>query len=108
MDTLATIGEKINRNENIRNLVFFSSDITLLYPILQAKNCAATIARLVQHSSLVEEGVNWDQASLYLARTLTRDRVRELKLQEVILAWRNAGGRRKEDPLTDKNLKEAL
>ena len=73
MDTLATIGEKINRNENIRNLVFFSNNMTLLYPILQAKNCAATIARLVQHSSLVEEGVNRDQASLYLARTLTKE-----------------------------------
>ena len=30
------------------------------------------------------EGVNWDQAALYLALTLARERVEELELQEVI------------------------
>ena len=93
MDTLATIEEKINKNENIQNLVFFSSDVKSLYSSLQSEACTATCARLVRESSLVVEGVNWDQAALYLALTLTRDRVKELRLQEVIPAWRNAGGR---------------
>ena len=40
-----------------------------MYPSLDAKLCAAIIGKLVKESSLMVEGMNWDQAALYLAVT---------------------------------------
>ena len=107
-DTLATIEEKINRNQNIQDLVFFSTDVKSLYPSLQSKQCAATIARMVMESTLVVEGVNWDQAGLYLALTLTRDKVDELNLQEVIPTWKKAGGRGRHPGINTKEVRAPL
>ena len=55
---LATIEEKINGNNEVENLVFFSTDVKSLYPSLQAEPCAAIIARLLNESRLVVEGIN--------------------------------------------------
>ena len=90
---IASIEEKINRNQNIRNLVFFSTDVQSLYPKLQVRECAAIIARLLRDGRLVVEGVNWDQAVLYLALTRTRQEVEELGLAEVVPKRRGARGR---------------
>ena len=76
-DTLAAIKEDINCNNEVKDLVFFSTDVKSLYPSLQGEQCAAIVARLVRESSLEVEGVNWDQAALYLALTLARERVEE-------------------------------
>ena len=75
-DTLAAIKEDINCNDDVKDLVFFSTDVKSLYPSLQGEQCAAIVARLVRESSLNVEGVNWDQAALYLALTLTRESCR--------------------------------
>ena len=92
-DMLATIEEKINGNNEVENLVFFSTDVKSLYPSLQAVPCAAIIARLLNESRLVVEGVNWDQAALYIALTITRAKVEELGLGEVVPKWRKDRGR---------------
>ena len=83
-------------------------DVKSLYPSLDAKSCAAIIVRLVKESSLVVEGVNWDQAALYLAVTLSRDKVNELGLQEVVPAWRRAGGRGRAPGITTKEIRGPL
>ena len=54
------------------------------------------------------EGVNWDQAALYLALTLARERVEELELQEVIPIWKKAGGRGRHPGITTKEVKAPL
>ena len=92
-DMLATIEEKINRNSNISELVFFSTDVKSLYPSLQAEPCAAIVARMLQESRLVIEGVNWNEAVFYLALTLDRAKVTELGLDEVVPKWRGRRGR---------------
>ena len=107
-DTIATIEEKINRNQNIQELVFFSTDVKSLYPSLQSKQCAATIARMVKESTLVVEGVNWDQAALYLALTLDREKVEELELQEVVPTWKKAGGRGRHPGINTKEVRAPL
>ena len=81
---------KINKNEDTEDLVFFSTDVKSLYPSLDGKKCAAIIARLVRESTLVVESVNWEEASLYVALNLERDKVEELGLKDVIPAWRRA------------------
>ena len=53
-------------------------------------------------------GVNWDQAALYLAVTLSRDKVSELGLQEVVPAWRRAGGRGRAPGITTKEIRGPL
>ena len=92
-DMLATIEEKINRNSNINQLVFFSTDVKSLYPSLQAEPCAAIVARMLQESRLVIEGVNWNEAVFYLALTLDRAKVTELGLDEVVPKWKGRRGR---------------
>ena len=92
-DMLATIEEKINRNSNISELVFFSTDVKSLYPSLQAEPCAAIVARMLQESRLVIEGVNWNEAVFYLALTLDRAKVTELGLDEVVPKWKGRRGR---------------
>ena len=92
-DMIATIEERINRNNNVENLVFFSTDVKSLYPSLQTKPCAAIIARMLNESTLVVEGVNWDQAVYYLALTINRAKVEELGLGEVVPRWRKDRGR---------------
>ena len=106
-DTLAVMESKVN-NQNTRDLVIFSTDVKSLYPSLNAKQCAVIIAKLVQESRLVVEGVNWDQAALYLAVTLTREKVNELGLQEVVPAWRRAGGRGRPPGITTKEVRGPL
>ena len=91
-DTLAAMESKVN-NQNTRDLVIFSTDVKSLYPSLDAKQCVAIITKLVKESRLVIEGINWDQAALYLAVTLTSDKVQEFGLQEVVPTWKKAGGR---------------
>ena len=59
-------------------------------------------------STLVVEGVNWDQAGLYLALTLTRDKVDELNLQEVIPTWKKAGGRGRHPGINTKEVRAPL
>ena len=107
-DTIATIEEKINRNENIQDLVFFSTDVKSLYPSLDGKMCAATVARLVKESTLVVEDVNWDQAALYVALNLDRTKVEERGLEDVIPAWRKAGGRGRHPGMTTKEVRGPL
>ena len=92
-DMLATIEEKINRNSNINQLVFFSTDVKSLYPSLQVEPCATIVARMLQESRLVIEGVNWNEAVFYLALTLDRAKVTELRLDEVVPKWRGRRGR---------------
>ena len=92
-DMLATIEEKINRNSNINQLVFFSTDVKSLYPSLQVEPCAAIVARMLQESRLVIEGVNWNEAVFYLALTLDRAKVTELGLDEVVPKWKGRRGR---------------
>ena len=70
-----------------------STDVKSLYPSLQAGPCAAIIARMLEESSLEVEGVNWDQAVLYLVLTLDRAKVIELGLEDVVPKWRKARGR---------------
>ena len=82
-DMLATIEERINNNENIEDLVFFSTDVKSLYPSLEVEPCAAIVARMLQESRLQVEGVNWDQAVLYLALTLERAKITELGLDTI-------------------------
>ena len=107
-DTIATIEEKINRNDNIEDLVFFSTDVKSLYPSLDGKRCAAIIARLVRESSLVVEDVNWEEAALYVALNLERNKVEELGLKEVIPAWRRAGGRGRHPGIVTKEVRGPL
>ena len=59
---LASIEEKINKSEVVKNLVVFSSDVKAIYPSLLAEQCSVIISRLVQESELVVEGVHWDEA----------------------------------------------
>ena len=92
-DLIAAIEERINQHQNIRDLVFVSSNVVSLYPSLLVQPCATIIARMLREGDLVVEGINWDQAVLYLAVTLTRARVQELGLQEVVPARRKTGGR---------------
>ena len=92
-DMIASIKERVNRNNNVKDLVFFSTDVKALYPSLQAKPCAAIIARLLNESRLVVEGVNWDHAVFHLALTLTRAKVEELGLGDVVPRWRKDRGR---------------
>ena len=92
-DTLAAIKEDINCNDDVEDLVFFSTDVKSLYPSLQGEQCAAIVARLVRESDLKVEGVNWDQAVYYLALTLDRAKVIELGLDEVVPRWRKSRGR---------------
>ena len=92
-DMLATIEERINGNNEVENLAFFSTDVKSLYPSLQAKPCAAIIARMLNESRLVVEGVNWDQAVFYIALTIDRARVEEMGLGEVVPKWRKDRGR---------------
>ena len=106
-DTLAVMESEVN-NKNTKDLVIFSTDVKSLYPSLNAKQCAVIIAKLVQESRLVVEGVNWDQAALYLAVTLTREKVNELGLQEVVPAWRRAGGRGRPPGITTKEVRGPL
>ena len=47
-----------------------------------------TISRMMREGSLGVEGVNWDEAALYLALTITRTRIEELGLGEVVPARR--------------------
>ena len=107
-DTLAAIKEDINCNNDVKDLVFFSTDVKSLYPSLQGEQCAAIVARLVRESDLKVEGVNWDQAALYLALTLARERVEELELQETIPIWKKAGGRGRHPGITTKEVKAPL
>ena len=107
-DTIALIEEKINRNENIQNLAFFSTDVKSLYPSLDGKQCAAIVARLVKQSTLVIEGINWEQAVLYIALNLDRTKVEEIGLEEVIPAWRRAGGRGRHPGMTTKEVRGPL
>ena len=92
-DMIASIEEKINRNQNTSDLVFFSTDVQSLYPKLQVKECAVIIARLLREGRLELEGVNWDQAALYLALTMSRQRVEELGLGEVVPRRKGTRGR---------------
>ena len=92
-DMIASIEENINRNQNVRDLVFFSTDVQSLYPKLQVRECASIIARLLREGRLLIEGVNWDQAVLYLALTKTRQEVEELGLGEVVPRRKGARGR---------------
>ena len=107
-DTIATIEEKINRNDDIEDLVFFSTDVKSLYPSLDGKRCAAIIARLVRESTLVVEDVNWEEAALYIALNLDRNKVEELGLKEVIPAWRRAGGRGRHPGIVTKEVRGPL
>ena len=77
----------------LQDLVFFSTDVKSLYPSLQAEQCAAIVARMLRESRLEVDGVNWDQAVYYLALTLTRDKVVDLGLEDVVPKWRKARGR---------------
>ena len=106
-DTLAAMESKVN-NQNTKDLVIFSTDVKSLYPSLDAKQCVAIIGKLVRESSLVVEGVNWDQAALYLAVTLTSEKVQELRLQEVVPTWKRAGGRGRPPGITTKEVRGPL
>ena len=79
-----------------------------LYPSLQAEQSAAIVAGLVRESNLKVEGIHWDEAVLYLALTLAKEKVDELKLQEVIPAWKKAGGRGRRPGITTKEVKGPL
>ena len=46
------------------------------------------------------EDVNWEEAALYMALNLGRNKVEELGLGEVIPAWRTAGGRGRHPGIT--------
>ena len=107
-DTIANIEEKINQNDNIEDLVFFSTDVKSLYPSLDGRRCAAIIAKLVRESSLVVEDVNWEEAALYVALNLDRNKVEELGLGEVIPAWRRAGGRGRHPGIMTKEVRGPL
>ena len=106
-DTLAAMESKVN-NQNTKDLVIFSTDVKSLYPSLDAKQSVAIIGKLVRESSLVVEGVNWDQAALYLAVTLTSEKVQELRLQEVVPTWKRAGGRGRPSGITTKEVRGPL
>ena len=106
-DTLAAMESKVN-NQNTRDLVIFSTDVKSLYPSLDAKQCVAIITKLVKESRLVIEGINWDQAALYLAVTLTSDKVQEFGLQEVVPTWKKAGGRGRPPGITTKEVRGPL
>ena len=105
-DMIASIEEKINRNQNTSDLVFFSTDVQSLYPKLQVKECAVIIARLLREGRLELEGVNWDQAALYLALTMSRQRVEELGLGEVVP--RRKGTRGRAPGITTKEVRAPL
>ena len=90
-DMIATIEGKVN--QSIRQLVVFSTDVVSLYPSQQAVPSAAVISRMMREGSLVVEGVNWDEAALYLALTITRTRIEELGLGEVVPTRRKMGAR---------------
>ena len=93
-DMIASIEDKVNRRDlNTRELVVFSTDVVSLYPRQQAIPCAAIIARMLREGRLVVEGVHWDEAALYLALTLTRARVEELGLEEVVPRRKGTRGR---------------
>ena len=82
--------------------MFFSTDAVSLYPSLPLEPCSRTIARLVRESTLVVEGVHWDEAVLYLALTIPRDKVEEMGLGDVVPRWRKAGGRGSAPGMTTK------
>ena len=75
---------------------------------LDGKRCAAIIARLVRESTLVVEDVNWEEAALYIALNLDRNKVEELGLKEVIPAWRRAGGRGRHPGIVTKEVRGPL
>ena len=81
-----------------------------LYPSLQAEQSAAIVATLarVRESNLKMEGIHWDEAVLYLALTMAKEKVDEMKLQEVIPAWKKAGGRQRRPGITTKEVKGPL
>ena len=105
-DMLATIEEKIN----MENLVFISSDVEKLYPSLQPRESAAICAKLVRESDpLVVEGVDWEEACLYLAVTLSTDKVAELGLEQVVPVWKKVATARCNPPdIFTKEVKTAL
>jgi hypothetical protein len=105
---LANIEAKINRKDTA-DLVFISSDVEKLYPSLQAKESAAICAQLVRECDpVVVQGVDWEQACLYLAITLSRAEVEELGLEEVVPVWAKAATARCAPPgITTKEVKVA-
>ena len=100
--------EKINKKDDITQLVFFSTDVKSLYPSLDGKRCAALIAKLVKDTSLIVQDIDWEEAVLYVALTLDREEVEELGLKEVIPAWRKAGGRGRHPGITTKEVRGPL
>ena len=77
-----------------------------LYPSLQAEQSAAIVVTLaVRESNLKVEGIHWEEAVLYLALTMAKEKVDEMKLQEVIPAWKKAGGRRRRPGITTNEVK---
>ena len=111
----------MNQNTHPPNLYFTIKDHKAMIPgePLPARPvCGATkahnaqlgfmLVKVLDGVSLVVEGVNWDQAPLYLAVTLTSEKVQELRLQEVVPTWKRAGGRGRPPGITTKEVRGPL
>ena len=85
-------------------MVVFSSDVEAMYPSLQRKSTAVICARLLRENSLSVEGVDWGDASIYLAVIMFREIVEDVELGEVVPVWRKASTARCAPP--DINTKE--
>ena len=91
-DMVASIDE-FNDMNNDGNMIIISMDVKALYPSLDVKEVAKTVAQIYRDSSFEIQGVNWEEACKYLAILLTPEEIESHGLKEVIHQRKHKRGR---------------
>ena len=83
--------EEVNQRDNIKDLTIFSMDISGFYPALDINECAKMAADM-WHDSDMELNLNKEELGLYLAVTVSRDKLVELGIADFCHVWKSGQG----------------
>ena len=91
-DMIANINHFNSTNTNT-NMTIISMDVKALYPSLDVKEVAKTVADIYIQSKLEIQGIEWEEACKYLALLLTPTEIDDLGLKEVVHQRKHKRGR---------------
>ena len=91
-DMVANIN-KFNDTNKRCDVEVISMDVKALYPSLNIKEVASTIARIYQEGEFAIEGVDWEEATKYIAMVLTPDEIERLGFSEIVQERKHKRGR---------------
>ena len=75
---------KFNSTKKEGEIEIISMDVKALYPSLNIEEVASTLAQIYEEGDLVIEGVNWEEATKYIAMMLKPEEIERLGFSEIV------------------------